>query len=219
MPLEPATKRAVAFFEGRNLYHQVRQAFGYTYPNYDPAALAMAVTAPRGWSLEEVRFYTGVPDCEDDPFWHHFWTNKLAGMGRRGVKVYSRSLVYRNRVVRLRDGSEQSYLSGEEKGIDVRLAVDIISMAWQSAFDVALVFSQDQDLSEVAREIRDIARRQDRWIRIASAYPSSPAAANRKGINWTDWIRIDRATYDACVDPRDCRPKAAAGGPGGPLVV
>ena len=96
---------------------------------------------------------------------------------------------------------------GEEKGIDVRIAVDVVSLAWQHAFDVVLIFSQDQDLSEVAREIRDIARRQDRWIKIASAFPVSPAATNRKGINWTDWIRIDRETYDSCLDPRDDRPK------------
>ncbi|MCC7485616.1 MAG: NYN domain-containing protein [Burkholderiales bacterium] len=103
-----------------------------------------------------------------------------------------------------------SYLTGEEKGIDVRLAIDIISMAWQNLFDVALVFSQDQDLSEAAREVRDIARRQSRWIKIASAFPSSPVVRKPRGINWTDWIRIDRAMYDTCIDPRDYRPKAAA---------
>jgi len=98
-------------------------------------------------------------------------------------------------------------VAGEEKGIDVRIAIDVISLAWQKAFDVALIFSQDQDLSEVAREIREVARRQDRWIKIASAFPVSAVTQNRKGINCTDWIRIDRATYDACLDPRDYRPK------------
>jgi hypothetical protein len=28
-----------------------------------------------------------------------------------------------------------------------------------------------------------------------------------RGINGTDWIKIDRATYDACLDARDYRPK------------
>ncbi len=214
MALEPASKRAIAFFDGQNLFHAARHAFGYTYPNYDPVALAAAVSNGLGWDPAEVRFYTGVPNLEDDPYWHHFWTHKLAQMGRRGAKVFSRSLVYRNKVVRLPDGTERSYLAGEEKGIDVRIAVDVISLAWQTAFDVAVVFSQDQDLSEVALEIRDIARRQDRWIKIASAFPASPVAVNRKGINWTDWIRVDRATYDACLDPRDYRPKAPSR-PGG----
>ena len=82
-----------------------------------------------------------------------------------------------------------SYLSGEEKGIDVRIAIDVIGLAWQSAYDVAVIFSQDRDLSEVSREIRDIGRRQGRWIKIASAFPVSPVTPNRKGINWTDWIQ------------------------------
>jgi hypothetical protein len=185
---------------------------GYSYPNYDPIALATAVSKAQGWELAEVRFYTGVPGREDDSFWHHFWTNKLAQLGRRGATVYSRSLVYRNKVVRLPDGKEHSYLSGEEKGIDVRIAIDVIGLAWQSAYDVAVIFSQDQDLSEVSREIRDIARLQERWIKIASAFPVSPVAPNRKGINWTDWVRIDHATYDTCIDPRDYRPKPASGG-------
>jgi len=76
-----------------------------------------------------------------------------------------------------------------------------------------MIFSQDQDLSEVAREIRNIARSQGRWLKIASAFPVSPVIQNRKGINWTDWIQIDRATYDACLDPRDYRPKPLAARP------
>jgi hypothetical protein len=42
---------------------------------------------------------------------------------------------------------------------------------------------------------------------MASAFPFSPASPNRRGINGTDWIKIDRATYDACLDSRDYRPK------------
>jgi hypothetical protein len=40
MPPEPATKRTIAFIDGQNLYHSVREAFGYTYPNYDVQTLA-----------------------------------------------------------------------------------------------------------------------------------------------------------------------------------
>ena len=70
---------------------------------------------------------------------------------------------------------------------------------------MALVFSQDQDLSEVADEVRVIAKEQGRWIKMASAFPVSPTARNRRGINKTDWVSIDRAIYDACLDHRDYR--------------
>jgi len=51
---------------------------------------------------------------------------------------------------------------------------------------------------------------QHRWIKVACAFPSSPTSRNRRGINKTDWIRIDRETYDACVDRRDYRSKSAS---------
>lgn len=204
---EPAIKRAVVFVDGQNLFYAARNAFGHTFPNYDVTALAMAVCQGQNWNLDQVRFYTGIPDAADDPRWNHFWTAKLAQMGRQGVHVYSRALRYRNQTVNLPNGQTHTFLVGQEKGVDVRLALDIVGLAQQKAYDVALVFSQDQDLSEVADEIRQVARQQIRWIRIACAFPSSPASANRRGINGTDWIKIDRATYDACLDTRDYRPK------------
>lgn len=160
----------------------------------------------KGWRCQQVRFYTGVPDASDNAFWNHFWVAKGAQMGREGVRVFTRSLRYRNKKVRLPDGSTFTFLDGDEKGIDVRIALDVIRLAHRNEYDVALLFCTDQDLSEVAEEIRLIAREGHRWIKIASAYPTSPAIKVR-GINKTDWIPIPRATYDACLDPRDYRPK------------
>jgi hypothetical protein len=126
-------------------------------------------------------------------------------MGRQGVHIFSRPLRYRNRMVTLPDGTQHTFLAGEEKGIDVRIAVDVIRLAHRRSYDVALILSQDQDLSEVAEEIRVIAKEQGRWIKIASAFPFSPTSRNPRGINKTDWIRVDRPTYDACLDRRDYR--------------
>ena len=205
MPPDPPVKRTVVFVDGQNLFHAAREAFGYTYPNYDIRALAERICGGPGWQLTQTRFDTGIPDPQDDPRWHHFWSAKLAVMGRQGVHVYSRSLRYRNRTVRLPDGKTHTFLAGEEKGIDVRVALDVIRMAHRAEYDVGVILSQDQDLSEVAEEIRTIAREQNRWIKIACAFPSSPTSRNRHGIDKTDWIRIDRATYDACLDRRDYR--------------
>jgi hypothetical protein len=98
----------------------------------------------------------------------------------------------------------------------VRIAIDIIRMAHCQEYDLALIFSQDQDLSEVAAEIRIIAQEQDRWIKVACAFPLSPTTRNRRGIDKTDWIPIDRATYDACIDYRDYRIKDSRKGEGNP---
>ena len=128
-------------------------------------------------------------------------------MGHQNVRVFSRKLRYRNTVVNLPDGRQHSFIVGEEKGIDVRIAIDVMRMAHRKEYDVAIIFSQDQDLSEVADEIRVIAREQDRWIKVVSAFPKRPTSRNTRGINHTDWLPIDRSMYDACLDARDYRPK------------
>ena len=199
------SKRAFAFIDGQNLFHSAREAFGYTFPNYDVHALAQAICSAHDWQLVQTRFYTGVPDPADNAQWHHFWTAKLAVMGRQGINIFTRPLRYRNKTVRLPGGVSHTFLAGEEKGIDVRIAIDVIRFAHRAQYDVAIVFSQDQDLSEVAEEIREIAKEQGRWIKIASAFPQSPTSRNRRGINKTDWLAIDRPTYDACLDKRPYR--------------
>ncbi len=70
MPAEPATKRAVAFVDGQNLFHAAREAFGYSYPNYDVLALSHALCAEQDWKLVQARFYTGIPAPSDNMFWH-----------------------------------------------------------------------------------------------------------------------------------------------------
>lgn len=207
MAIEPRVKRAGVFVDGQNLFHAAKEAFGYRYPNFDVACLAQRTCAQHGWILESVAFYTGIPDSAYSPFWSHFWTAKLAAMGRNKVRVFTRPLRYHDQLVALPSGELRSMKVGQEKGIDVRLALDVISCARRNMCDVALIMSQDQDLSELAREVRALSREQQRWMKIACAFPFSPHSRNQRGIDGTDWIRIDRAMYEGCIDTRDYRPR------------
>ena len=208
----PLTKRVISFADGQNLFYGARESFGYSYPNYDIRRLTEVIAANRGWSVSGTRFYSGVPDETDNPFWNHFWTAKCAVMGTQGVDCFTRALRYRNQTIELPNGNATTILVGQEKGIDVRIALDMVRLARSRAYDVALVFSQDQDLSEAADEIKAIANDQGRWIEIACAFPSSPTSRNRRGINRTNWIAVDRTTYDSALDPRDYRLRPAPDG-------
>jgi hypothetical protein len=126
-------------------------------------------------------------------------------MGRRGVHVFSRELHYHNDTTILPDGTTMTVPVGREKGIDVRMALDIVRLAISGAYDVALVFSQDQDLAEAALEVRDVSAAAGRWIKVACAYPWSPNAGKQRGINNTEWIRIESDMYSAALDLRDYR--------------
>ena len=208
MPAEPRIKRVVAFVDGQNLFYAASRSFGHKFPNYDPKLLAEAVAAryPE-WSLAQVRFYTGIHDARVNEFWHHFWTAKLGALGHRGVYTCTRQLRYTRESITLSDGTQKMIAVGHEKGIDLRIGLDLVRLAREGAFDVALIFSQDQDLLEAVEEVRSIAREQDRWVKIASAFPNSATSTSPRGIDRTDWIKIDQATYDRCLDPADYRPK------------
>lgn len=213
MPNEPSIKRAAAFFDGQNLFYAVRDAFGYTFPNYDPRLLADRICKNQGWTVSGVYFYTGIPEATDRPTWNLFWTKKLAVMGTRGIHVFSRPLRYRNRTIpldrapihlpdgtsiKLPAGTSTVSLVGQEKGVDVRIALDVVRLALDNLYDVALIFSQDQDLSEAIKDVKRISALQDQWIRVACAFPVSPTVPKARGIDGTDWIKIDRSLYDAC---------------------
>ena len=207
MPTEPDIKRAVSFIDGQNLYRHAKDAFGHHHPNYDPRRLADAVCAERGWLSHEVRFYTGVPSADRAPMWHGYWTRRLTAMRRSGVTVTSRPLRYRVEQIRLPNGSIHELPVEREKGIDLRLGLDVVRMARNGELDVAIVFSQDQDLAEVAREVRDISRSAGRWLKVVSAFPAGSRATSARGIDRTDWFRMDREFYNSCLDPRDYRPR------------
>ena len=152
-----------------------------------------------------MRFYTGVPDSREDPDLHRFWSRKPAAMGRYGVKVFSFPLRYRPLKIILPNGRVIKFKVGQEKGVDLRIAVDVIRAVRDQTLDVAVLFTQDQDFSELAKEVHTIASEQKRTVGIASAFPFSSASRYKNGVRGTYWIRIDRLTYEACLDPWDYR--------------
>jgi uncharacterized LabA/DUF88 family protein len=204
--IAPLRKRVIAFFDGQNLFRSMKDASWTTHPDFDPLALALAVVASQpGWDLTEVKFYTGMPSASESPFWNHYWVSKLAQMGTRGIKTTTRPLRYQRKAVKGSAGGPPVMATvGMEKGIDCRIALDCMRAAMDNTADVILIFSQDQDLAEVALEVRSISKSQDRWIKIASAFPENREA--RRGVMHTDWLPFDKATYLRCLDSQDHRP-------------
>jgi uncharacterized LabA/DUF88 family protein len=202
---EPEEKYAMAFFDGQNLFRHAKDAFGHHHPNYDPIKLHAAVCETNGWLPNLVRFYTGVPDPARSPMWARYWNNRVIALKRSGVHVTTRKIRYREDHVDLPSGIRETVLTTQEKGIDVRLALDVISRARTKQFDVAVIYSQDQDFTEIVKEVKAISIQQDRWISIVSAFPVGSTATVERGINGAKWFKMDEAFYNACLDPHDYR--------------
>lgn len=199
------SKRVIAFFDGQNLYHAAREAFQVSHPNFDVFALANTACPSPGYYLKQIRFYSGVPSADEDPRWNRFWQKKLLSISRQGVMTITRPLAYRNMKIRIDENTEITKYVAVEKGIDVRIALDLVRLFFEDQYDAAVIFSQDQDLMEATEEVKQISRREGRPVELFSAYPVGPGTMNKRGINKTTWIQLDHDTDHRCIDQRDYR--------------
>ena len=187
--------QTIVFIDGQNLYHLAKNIWNphyrnthYHYPSYDVEKVAQTLVAQvPGGILAEIRFYTGVPHPTADPPWHRFWTNKLRQMRSRGITVYRG---------RINSG-------GQEKGVDVSLAVDLVRLTYEQAYDAAVIVSQDSDFGPAVYLAKQIGAAQGRSLSFDSWFPCDGGPA--RGVPGTKWQYIDRATYDSWVDPRNYR--------------
>ena len=184
---------AIAFFDAMNLFYDVKALYGYPYPNFDPLLLARAVSTELGCDLSESRYYSGIHSRRFNRWQHSWMVSKANALLADGVHVYTRPLQYI-------DGNPQ------EKGIDLRLALDVVDSTLRATADTIIIFSRDQDFTELKPTIFNIARSQRRNIRLVSAFPVKEGI-RRRGIDGFDWFRIRKPIYDACIDPRDYRPR------------
>ena len=133
-----------------------------------------------GRTLAEIRFYTGVPDPavgSSQLFWHGFWSNKIRYLRSQGVYVY------RGRV----------NAGGQEKGVDVSLALDLVRATYERQYEAAVIVSQDWDFGPAVRLAKEIARAQDRRLVFESCFPLGPGSHSRRGVPGTTWVPIDQS--------------------------
>lgn len=186
--------RTLVQIDGQNLFHLAKYAWGpsspYDYPSYDVQNLALRlVSMVPGRILAETRFYTGVPDQGLRPTLNRFWTNKLRHIRNQGVQVY------RGRI----------NAGGQEKGVDVSLALDLVQATYEQRFDVAIIVSQDSDFGPAVGLAKRIAVSQNRHLQFESAFPLQQGRVSPRGVPGTDWVQISKAVYDSCYDPKDYR--------------
>ncbi|HVR07445.1 MAG TPA: NYN domain-containing protein [Thermoanaerobaculia bacterium] len=195
-------KRTVVLIDGQNLYHGAKDAWcppapappqfaHYGWPSYDARKIALAlVNTSAGRALSECRFYTGVPSPKQNELWHGFWTAKLRMMKGQGIEIYKGHI----------------NPGGQEKGVDVSIAVDLVRLTYQDAYDVAIVVSADWDLAPAIKLARLIATENGRTPDFESASPYEPGIFENRGLPGTTWLKIDKAMYDRCRDYNEYRP-------------
>lgn len=215
IPPVPNPVRVITFFDGQNFFNQAKRAFNSSWPDYDPIKLSeFYISRYPNNNLVQVRFYTGVPLYSKDSNKNLFWRAKLAQHSKdpRFIPI-TRYLSYHDEEIVVEDPTTGQAIRRvveipREKGIDVRIALDLLQLAFKD-FDVGVIFSQDKDLLEAVNDLVKIRNTGGQWLRIDTAFCYDPALPRhfRIGLQNTTWFRFDRAAYTACKDPNDYRPK------------
>lgn len=184
----------------QNVYGTARSVF---HANDDPPQLGhiwpvslgelIAARRRRPSVLHEVRVYRGVPDPERQP--KLFTVNErqaIAWSGDQRVQIFRRSLRYN------RDWPASP---PQEKGIDVALAVDLVRIAAQAAYDVAVVFSRDTDLMPALEAVREMRATTGAHIEVATWDGAGRLRFPNTNLPWCHILTAD--DYHAVHDTTD----------------
>lgn len=150
-------KRVIVFIDAQNFYRNARRAFfddatdPYTRGQFRPEAVG-AILASRDpdRTLTQVRLYTGRPDANLQPKAHRANVRQCKAWEGAGCYVFHRPLRYPPGWPSVVNGQRP-----EEKGIDVAMAVDIVRLAQDRAYDVAIVCTGDTDLIPAIEDVLD----------------------------------------------------------------
>lgn len=193
--------KVVVFLDYQNVYMGAREAFRpFGSPSQDgqvdPLKLGelLAAKSPFDRDLVGVRVYRGQPDSQKDP-------RGYAASDRQCQ--YWRSLPKTTTITRpLQYQRGWPREKAREKGIDVKLAIDIVAMAVRREFDVGVLMSRDTDLKPALEFVHDLN---------GNPYPRCEVAAwsSRNGYSrrlsiprrkvWCHWL--DESDYQAVSDP------------------
>jgi len=203
--------RVGVFIDGQNITIGARYAFGHG--NLHPLLLARAL-AP-GREIVEVRYATGIPSPDIDPERHEVEHRRHELMLATDVVVLERPLRYRwewslrdrdlpdprrhrGEVRRARVKARQR---GEEKGIDVWLALDALVMCTRADLDCVVIASADRDLDLIPDYVRMIPINEG--TKVVQAQVVADDHEVRKNPAYDDTIAIDRNVFEFARDDFD----------------
>lgn len=193
-------QRIAVFLDYQNVYMQTRRRFfnaraPFTAGQLAPGRLGrlLAKRSPDGSSrvLVQVRVYRGMPSAVHDPRSHWACARQLdAWQADPAVAVVARPLRYPRDFPRSRP---------QEKGIDVRLAIDFVEMAIDGSFDVGVLVSADTDLVPALEAVARL--RGPRSCEVAAWYGATPRLRIPAATLWCHYLTA--ADHAAVADPRD----------------
>ncbi|MGH8835720.1 MAG: NYN domain-containing protein [Actinomycetes bacterium] len=175
--------RVIVFLDWQNVYMGARETFcTLAAPHWEgqvnPVQLAQHLTddSPYDRTLNQVRIYRGRPDAAVDT------KGYAACLRQAGIWEQSALVKTIMRTLRYPRGWPTAHATGtrpQEKGIDVALAVDFVTMAVRREYDIGILMSTDTDLKPALEFVAELTRARGSPRAEVSAW-SAPGQYNRR---------------------------------------
>jgi len=137
-------KRAAVFIDGSNFYNGLRDNVGRMDVDFHRFGKSLSKMA--GGELLRIYYYNAKVDPEFDPDNHEKQQRFITHLAHTPqLTLRLGKLVYYQ--VRGDDSGRKHY--AVEKGLDVKLALDLVKLAVNRAVEIAIIVSGDKDLAEV----------------------------------------------------------------------
>ena len=136
-------KRVMIFIDGSNFYHALKAKIGSAHVDF--AHLVTKLVGPDR-ELARVYYYNAPVNAQEVPEQHRRQQAFFGALKR--IPYFEVKL---GRLVRRASGMQ-------EKGVDVRLATDMVAMGLRDRYDVAVLVSGDGDFADAVQVVKDAGK-------------------------------------------------------------
>ena len=195
-------KKLILFIDDKNIYKGARRAFftdtdPHYYGQINPIELGKLICSrspeAEARELHQVRIYTGSPDATKQSQAYAAHCKQRNGWLRLGAKVITRTLKY---------PIDWPVSKPEQKGVDVALAVDFVTLGIDLEYEVGVIASTDTDLKPAIEYVNKKLNDRCQTEVIAWTSPRSRSRLSSRGSNiWCYWL--DSNDYDHVSDLTD----------------
>ena len=169
-------KKTIVFIDGNNWYHNTKKTIDTK--EIDFFKLAKFIANKFDLDVKQIRYYNSIPDISENPLIYHKHMEFLTNLKKQGIKIFTRKLQktsnkeivkQKQKIIETLDLCKTCYplvklncfsclgnTSKKEKGIDVKIAVDMIrKVLIEKECDVCILISGDADFIPAMQTIKD----------------------------------------------------------------
>jgi uncharacterized LabA/DUF88 family protein len=167
--------RVMIFIDGSNFYRCLEEQFGRGRVDYGKLTSALSGQRP----LVRTYYYNAVVIEREVPQMYQDQQRFLARLRNTPyIEVRLGRLVRRGETV-------------VEKGVDVRLATDMLNMAFRNTYDTAILVSGDGDYADAVRAVKDMGKH------VENAFCKT-GSSHQLRQECDVFLEIDQALFNQC---------------------